>query len=155
MLPTRDGTARLLAEDCGSSSPSSEGLDSTGEAMLRQAIHRVLAAPPSERPDLLERLTGEITAVTTAPGCGLRPWTCSVHTGTDGSRIFVGGVGFSIVVDPEGRLWRAGTHEDFETTYRITPTSCEIVAMEPKHSRMREYLPRQDGSPYSAEPSGR
>jgi len=121
--------------------PCSEGLDSTGEAMLGQAIARTLAAAPGERPDLLERLTAEITALTNAPGSGLRPWTCSVRTGTDGSRIFVGGVGFSIVVDPQGRLWRAGTHEDFETTYEITPTSCEIVALQPKYSQMREYLP--------------
>jgi hypothetical protein len=121
-----------------------ESLDSTGEAMLRQAIARTLAAPPLERPNLLEQLTAEIIAVTTTPGSGLRPWTCSVHTGTDGSRIFVGGVGFSIVVDPRGRLWRAGTHEDFATTYEITPTSCEIVAMEPKYGQMREYLLRQE-----------
>jgi hypothetical protein len=125
-----------------SARPCSESLDATGEAMLGQAIRRALAAPPAERPDLLEQLTAEI-AVTTAPGSGLRPWTCAVHRGTDGSRIFVGGIGFSIVVDPQGRLWRAGTHEDFETTYRITETSCEIVAMEPKYGQMREYLPRQ------------
>jgi hypothetical protein len=138
-----------------SARPCPEGLDSTGERMLHQAIRRTLEVPPGERPALLEGLTGEIIALTTAPDSGLRPWTCSVRTGTDGSRIFVGGIGFSIVVDPEGRLWRAGTHEDFETTYEITPTSCEIVAMEPKYSRMREYLPRQDGNPYSAVLSGR
>jgi hypothetical protein len=127
-----------------SARPCSESLDSTGEAMLRQAIARTLEAPPLERPNLLERLTAEIVAVTTAPGSGLRAWTCSVYTGTDGSRIFVGGVGFSIVIDPQGRLWRAGTHEDFETAYEITPISCEIVAMAPKYERMREYLPRQE-----------
>jgi hypothetical protein len=120
---------------------SSQCLDSTGEEMLSWALDRTLAAPAGERADLLERLTGEI-AVTTAPGSGLRPWTCSVHTGTDGSRIFRGGLGYSIVVDPQGRLWRAGTVEDFETTYAITPTSCEIVAMKPHYAQMREYLPR-------------
>jgi hypothetical protein len=127
-----------------SARPCSESLDPTGEAMLGEAIRRALAAPPGERPDLLEQLTAEIAAVTTAPGAGLRPWTCSVRRGTDGSRIFVGGVGFSIVVDPQGRLWRAGTHEDFETTYEITETSCEIVAMAPKYGQMREYLLRQE-----------
>jgi hypothetical protein len=116
-------------------------IDSTGEAMLGQAIAQALAAPPRERAELLERLTGEI-ALATAPGSGLRPWTCSVHTGTDGSRIFRGGLGYSIVVDPQGRLWRAGTVEDFATTYAITPTSCEIVAMQPKYAQMREYGPR-------------
>jgi hypothetical protein len=118
---------------------SLQGLDTTGEEMLSRAIARALAAPPQERADLFEQLTGEIAAVTTAPGCGLRPWTCSVHTGTDGSRIFRGGLGYSIVVDPQGRLWRAATYEDFETTYAITPTACEIVAMEPKYAQMREY----------------
>jgi len=130
----------------------SQSLDSTGEAMLGQAIVRTLAAPPLERADLLERLTGEI-ALTTAPGSGLRPWACSVHTGTDGSRIFRGGLGYSIVVDPQGRLWRAGTVEDFETTYAITPTTCEIVAMTPNYAQMREYVPRPPGgSPPAASP---
>lgn len=125
--------------------PSADEIDSTGEAMLGQAIARALAAPPPERADLLERLTGEI-ALATAPGSGRRPWTCSVHTGTDGSRIFRGGLGYSIVVDPQGRLWRAGTVEDFATTYAITPTSCEIVAMQPEYAQMREYVPRPPGS---------
>jgi hypothetical protein len=124
----------------------SQSLDTTGEEMLRQAIARVLAASPQERADLLERLTGEIAAVTTAPGSGRRPWTCSVHAGTDGSRIFRGGLGYSIVVDPQGRLWRAGTVEDFATTYAITPTSCEIVAMQPNYAQMREYKSRE-GAP--------
>jgi hypothetical protein len=119
---------------------SSQSLDSTGEEMLSRALGRALAAPPEARADLLERLTGEIASAT-APGSGRRPWTCSVHTGTDGSRIFRGGLGYSIVVDPQGRLWRAGTVEDFETTYAITPTSCEIVAMKPNYAQMRQYLP--------------
>jgi hypothetical protein len=131
---------------------SSECLDSTGEEMLSRALGRTLAAPPGERADLLERLTGEI-ASTTAPGSGRRPWACSVHTGTDGSRIFRGGLGYSIVVDPQGRLWRAGTVEDFETTYAITPTSCEIVAMEPHYAQMREYVPPRVGSSALRTPS--
>jgi hypothetical protein len=114
----------------------------TGEEMLGNAIAHTLQAPPRERAALFERLTREIIAVTTAPGSEMRPWTCFVHDGTDGSRVFRGGLGLSIVVDPEGRLWRARTYEDFDTTYAITPTSCEIATMTPKYAEMREYLPR-------------
>ncbi len=65
---------------------------------------------------------------------------CYVHTGTDGSRIFRGGIGFSLVIDPQGRLWRAATAEDFETTYTLTSTSCEIDTMTPIYATMREYV---------------
>jgi hypothetical protein len=41
-----------------------------------------------------------------------RPWTCTIYTGTDGSRIFRGGIGHSLVIDPDGRLWRARSYED-------------------------------------------
>src|SRR6476661_6492420 len=109
--------------------------------MLGRAIARTLEAPPQDRAALFERLTREITEAASAPDSGMKPWTSTIRTGTDGSRIFSGGIGYSIVIDPQGRLWRAGTHEDFETTYEITPTSCEIVALEPKYSQMREYLP--------------
>lgn len=136
-VPPAPSAAERPASACGPQS-----LDTTGEKKLGQAIAQALEAPPEERADLLERLTGEITALTTAPGCDLRPWTRTVLTGTDGSRIFRGGLGFSIVVDPQGRLWRAGTVEDFETTYAITPTSCEIVAMKPNYAPMREYTRR-------------
>lgn len=71
-----------------------------------------------------------------------RPWTCKVFTGTDGSRIFRGGVGHSLVIDPTGRLWRALSYEDFHTTYTLTENSCEIASLTPLYSQMREYLPR-------------
>jgi hypothetical protein len=109
--------------------------------MFSAVIACALQAPPQNRADLFERLTGEIADLTTAPGSGWKPWTRTVHAGTDGSRIFRGGVGFSVVIDPEGRLWRAANHEDFETTFTITPTSCEIESLTPKYSQMREYLP--------------
>lgn len=71
-----------------------------------------------------------------------RPWTCKAYDGTDGSAIFRGGVGHSLVVDPAGRLWRAGSYEDFDTTYRFTDGSCEIDTLTPLYAQMREYRPR-------------
>jgi hypothetical protein len=112
----------------------------TGEEMLRAAIALTLAADPRERADLFERLTGDIAAVTTAPGSAMRPWTRTVHAGIDGSRIFSGGIGLSIVVDREGRLWRGRTYEDFATTHRLTATTCEVESMEPRYAQMREYV---------------
>ncbi len=113
-----------------------------GEAMFSAAIGEALLAPVAERVGLFEALVAEIGRVTQAPGSELRPWTCSVFTGTDGSRIFRGGLGGSLVIDPEGRLWRARRHEDFETTYDITPETCEIQSLTPLYKDMREYLPR-------------
>ena len=124
----------------------------TGEEMLSNAIALTLKASPAERADLFEYFTRLITAVTNASDIesepAKRPWKCGVHSGTDGSRIFLGGIGYSIVIDPDGRLWRAGTVEDFETTYEITATSCEIATMTPLYSNMKEYLPRDE--PYVA-----
>lgn len=71
-----------------------------------------------------------------------RPWTCTVYTGTDGSRIFRGGVGHSLVIDPEGRLWRARSYEDFETAYTFPEGGCEIATLTPLYDQMRELLPR-------------
>ena len=111
------------------------------EELFSSAIAATLQAPLCERATLFEALTAEIAAVTTAPDSGFKPWTCTVHDGTDGSRIFRGGVGASVVIDPEGRLWRARSLEDFQTTYVITPTSCEIDTLTPDYREMREYLP--------------
>jgi hypothetical protein len=113
----------------------------SGEAMFSHAIAATLLAPVPARASLFERLTGEIEDITTAPGSGWKPWTRTVYTGTDGSRIFRGGVGFSVVIDPQGRLWRGANHEDFATTFTITPTTCEIETLTPKYEQMREYLP--------------
>lgn len=68
-----------------------------------------------------------------------RPWTCTVYTGTDGSTIFRGGVGHSLVIDPAGRLWRARSYEDFETTYRFERDLCVIETLTPLYGQMREY----------------
>jgi hypothetical protein len=116
---------------------------SPGEQMLSRAIARTLQAAPQDRADLFERLTREIVAIVSASDSGMRPWTCDVYPGTDASRVFRGGIGHSLVIDPQGRMWRARTYEDFETTYTITSASCEIASMKPNYTQMREYLPRQ------------
>ena len=73
-----------------------------------------------------------------------RPWTCRVFAGTDGSSIFRGGIGHSLVIDPAGRLWRARSYEDFETSYAFVDTSCEIDTLTPLYAQMREYSRRED-----------
>ena len=119
-----------------------EPLDTTGEEMFSAALAATLRVEPALRAETFERMASAIAAVTTAPGCGLRPWTCTAHDGVDGSRIFRGGLGASVVIDPAGRLWRARNVEDFDTTYTLTDTTCEIATLTPKYEGMREYLPR-------------
>lgn len=112
-----------------------------GEGPLGDAIAATLRAPRTERPAFFARLAREIEAfvAATAPE---HPWTCTEHRGTDGSHVFRGGAGHSLVIDPEGRLWRARNHEDFETTWDITPTTCVLATLTPLYGQMREYLPR-------------
>ena len=111
-----------------------------GEKPLSGAIRRTLVAPPQDRAALFERLAREIELLVMAMPDN-RPWTCTTYTGTDGSSVFRGGVGHSLVIDPAGRLWRARSYEDFLTTYTITPTTCVIASLTPLYSQMREYLP--------------
>ena len=110
----------------------------SGEEMFSKAIALTLEAPPDKRLELFERLLEEIVAIVSA-NPEMRPWKYDKHAGSDGSRIFSGGIGLSLVVDTEGRLWRGRTYEDFETTYTITATSCEVESMTPKYDGMREY----------------
>jgi hypothetical protein len=129
-------------------------LTSPADDKLGRAIAATLAAPSAERAELFERLVAEIE-IFMAANPQERPWTCTVYLGTDGSRIFRGGVGHSLVVDPTGRLWRARSYEDFATTYHHTPTSCEIASLTPLYAEMREYLPRVDaGQPGTCRPGG-
>lgn len=109
--------------------------------MLSRAIGETLGAPAGDRARLFEHRVGEIASYMAAHP-EERPWTCVVYTGTEGSRIFRGGVGHSLVIDPLGRLWRARSYEDFETTYTFREGKCEIGTLTPRFEQMREYLPR-------------
>jgi len=109
--------------------------------MLSRAIASTLSVAPLARAAHFERLVLDIqTFMASHPE--ERPWTCTVFAGTDGSRVFRGGVGHSLVIDPTGCLWRARSYEDFLTTYTHTPTTCEIATLTPLYTQMREYAPR-------------
>lgn len=116
-------------------------LSSPADAMLGRAIFETLRAPAGDRARLFEQFVREIECYMAAHPVE-RPWICVVYTGTEGSRIFRGGVGHSLVIDPDGRLWRARSYEDFETTYAFTGGRCEIATLTPRFDQMREYLPR-------------
>ena len=113
-------------------------LSSPADEMLARAIRETLRAPASDRARLFEQFVREIE-VYMAAHPQARPWTCTVYTGTDGSRIFRGGLGHSLVIDPNGRLWRARSYEDFETTYIFSEKSCTIGTLTPLFDQMREY----------------
>jgi hypothetical protein len=113
---------------------------SPGEAFFSDAIRQTLSAPPDTRAAVFEKLAREIEQIV-AQTCPEHPWTCTVYNGLDGSRIFRGGVGASLVIDPQGRMWRARNYEDFETTYRIEGNTCDIETLRPLYSQMRQYVP--------------
>jgi len=110
--------------------------------MLSRAIATTLAAPPGERARIFGELVCEIEAYMAAHPAE-RPWTCTVFRGTDGSHVFRGGVGHSLVIDPAGRLWRARSYEDFDTTYAFADGDCTIATLTPRYAQMREYTPRE------------
>jgi hypothetical protein len=56
--------------------------------------------------------------------------------------MFRGGVGHSSVVGPDGRLGRARSYKDFATTYELTAASCEVAALTPLYTQMREHHSR-------------
>jgi hypothetical protein len=116
-------------------------LTSPADELLGRAVAATLAAPHSDRASLFEQLAREIESFMAARPSE-RPWTCTVFTGTDGSRIFRGGVGHSLVIDPEGRLWRARSYEDFETTWSFEGGDCRIASLTPIYPTMREYSRR-------------
>ena len=113
-------------------------LSSPADEMLGRAIYETLRAPASERARLFEQFVREIESYMAAHPAE-RPWTCTLYTGTDGSRIFRGGIGHSLVIDPDGRLWRARSYEDFQTTYTFSEKTCEIDTLTPLFEQMREY----------------
>lgn len=121
--------------------PISGILTSAAEEMLPEAIAETLSAPPAERAELFARRAAAIVAYM-AEHPGERSWTCTRYRGTDGSQVFRGGHGHSLVIDPAGRLWRARSIEDFDTTYAIEGSVCTITALTPHYERMREYVPR-------------
>ena len=111
------------------------------DAMLADAIAQTLASMPRERTRVFGDRVREIERYMIAhPEC--RPWTCTVYRGTDGGTIYRGGVGHSLVIDNDGRLWRARSYEDFATTYRFAASTCEIDTLTPRYAQMREYAPR-------------
>jgi ribosomal protein S18 acetylase RimI-like enzyme len=116
-------------------------VQSPADAMLGRAIAETLGAPVSERIGRFTRLVQEIERFM-ADRPSERAWTCRVFTGTDGAAIFRGGIGHSLVIDPAGRLWRARSYEDFQTTYRFLEGACEIDTLTPLYAQMREYVPR-------------
>src|ERR1044071_7070835 len=118
-------------------------LSSPADEMLGRAIYETLRAPASDRAELFEQFVREIEEYMAAHPAE-RPWTCVVYTGTDGSRICRGGIGHSLVIDPDGRLWRGRSYEDFETTYAFTGSTCTIATLTPLFEQMREYRPRSD-----------
>lgn len=121
--------------------PRSGILTSPADVMLSRAIAETLKASASDRIQIFEKMVREIESYMAAHPAE-RPWTCTMYDGTDGSRIFRGGVGHSLVIDPDGRLWRARSYEDFETTYSFSDGTCEIDTLTPLYKQMREYLPR-------------
>jgi len=133
--------SRELAADDPTTELTSGILTSPADALLSHAIARTLAAPPAERPRLFADLVRDIEAFMAAHPQE-RPWTCTVFTGTDGSQVFRGGVGHSLVIDPSGRLWRARSYEDFDTTYSFENGGCTIATLTPRYEQMREYTPR-------------
>jgi hypothetical protein len=116
-------------------------LSSPADGMLSRAITEVLEAPPAGRAQLFSHLVRKIEEFM-AQHPEERPWTCKVYVGTDGSSIFRGGIGHSLVIDPTGRLWRARSYEDFETSYAFVDTSCEIDTLTPLYAQMSEYRRR-------------
>ncbi len=116
-------------------------LTSPADGMLGAAIALTLQTPPAERCALFRRLVRDIEAFLAAHP-EERPWTCTIFIGTDGSHVFRGGVGHSLVIDPAGRLWRGRSYEDFDTTYTLTAASCDIASLTPLYTQMRELLPR-------------
>lgn len=113
-------------------------LTSPADEMLGRAIYETLRAPANERVQLFEQFVREIESYMAAHPAE-RPWTCTIYTGTDGSRIFRGGIGHSLVIDRDGRLWRARSYEDFQTTYTFSDETCEIDTLTPRFEQMREY----------------
>lgn len=115
-------------------------LPADGSLMFKKAIWLTLQEAPVNRAFFFDSLAKYIQENALYEDNSSKSWTYQLLFGTDGSYIFKGGIGFSLVVDLNGRLWRAATLEDFETTYTITTNSCEIATMTPIYANMKEYV---------------
>ncbi len=140
--PECEAASLLAVESSAQMSELSSGvLTSPAEEMLAEAIAEALSVPAERRAGLFADRVATIESFMVAHP-GDRSWSCKPYRGSDGSHIFRGGHGHSLVIDPAGRLWRARSYEDFDTTYTITGSSCEIASLTPHYETMREYLPR-------------
>ena len=115
-------------------------LTSPADGLLREAIETTLRAEPQARGELFAQLLGEIEEFMKQHPQE-RPWTYSMFIATDGSRIFRGTTGRSIVIDRSGAMWRARSYEDFDTTYAIAGNECRITSLTPHYEQMRRYSP--------------
>ena len=106
--------------------------------MLREAIVSTFQVEASSRAMFLDGRLREIEDFIKRTGFE-RPWTYTIFTGTDGSTIFRGGTGHSLVVDRDGVLWRARSLEDFETEYDLANNECRIAALTPIYATMFRY----------------
>lgn len=111
---------------------------SPADGLVRETIAAALELPPRQRADFLRLRLLEIQELM-AQRPEERPWTFTELAGTDGSRIFRGGTGHSLVVDPEGTLWRARSYEDFLTEYTIDGNECTISSLTPVYREMRRH----------------
>lgn len=111
---------------------------SPADALLREAIMTALRMEPEQRSGFLAIRLPEIKAFMEERPSE-RPWTFSEFVSTDGSRVFRDGIGHSLVVDPQGGLWRARSYEDFLTTYNISDRECSIATLTPLYEGMRRY----------------
>jgi len=111
---------------------------SPADALLSRAIDTALRAEPPARAELFAQLLSEIEAFMKQHP-EERPWTYAIFTGTDGSAIFRGGTGQSIVIDPAGAMWRARSLEDFDTAYDLSNNECRIASLTPLYETMRQY----------------
>ena len=111
-------------------------LTSPADPLLRDAIAETLRAEPHARAALFEQRLREIEELMQSRPDEM-PFRFWAFTGTDGSRIFRGRAGLSMVIDPAGTMWRARSYEDFDTTYTITENGCNIDALTPRYAEMR------------------
>ena len=97
-----------------------------------------MRAEPLARADLFARLLSDVEAFMKQHP-EERPWTYSIFSGTDGSHVFRGGTGQSIVIDCAGAMWRGRSLEDFETAYDLSNNECRISSLTPLYEQMRQY----------------